>query len=121
MPMLTAQVSYLFAIRSSLFLKKSMKLNYKEISTLGALKNAGYQTKSIKDELRNNLRDRIKAGEETFTGVHGYENSVIPELERAILSRHNINLLGLRGAGEDAIGQIDGKFIGRVDSPCRRF
>ncbi len=61
-----------------------MKLNYKEISTLGALKKAGYQSKSIKDELRNNLRVKIKNGEETFTGVFGYDNSVIPELERAI-------------------------------------
>ena len=74
-----------------------MKLNHEKISTLGELKKAGYQSKSIKDELRDNLREKIKKGEDTFTGVWGYENSVIPELERAILSRHNINLLGLRG------------------------
>ena len=69
-----------------------MKLNYDKISTLGELKKAGYQIKSIKDELRDNLRERIKNGEDSFTGVWGYEDSVIPELERAILSRHNINL-----------------------------
>jgi len=83
-----------------------MQLNYKEITTLGALKNAGYQTKSIKDELRFNLRERIKNGEETFTGVWGYENSVIPELERAILSRHNINLLGLRGQAKTRLARL---------------
>lgn len=83
-----------------------MKLNYKEISTLGALKKAGYQTKSIKDELRDNLRERIKSGEETFSGVWGYENSVIPELERAILSRHNINLLGLRGQAKTRLARL---------------
>ncbi len=83
-----------------------MKLNYKEISTLGALKKAGYQTKSIKDELRENLRERIKNGQESFEGVWGYENSVIPELERAILSRHNINLLGLRGQAKTRLARL---------------
>ncbi len=88
-----------------------MKLNHKEISTLGALKKAGYQTKSIKDELRDNLRDKIKNGEETFSGVWGYEDSVIPELERAILSRHNINLLGLRGQAKTRLARLMVKLL----------
>jgi magnesium chelatase subunit I len=67
------------------------------ITTLGELKQSNYVSKNIKDELRDNLRNKIKAGEAAFEGVHGFENTVIPELERAILSRHNINLLGLRG------------------------
>ena len=67
------------------------------INTLGELKKSNYVSKNIKDELRDNLRNKIKAGEAAFEGVHGFENTVIPELERAILSRHNINLLGLRG------------------------
>ena len=67
------------------------------ITTLGELKQSNYVSKSIKDELRDNLRNKIKAGEAAFEGVHGFENTVIPELERAILSKHNINLLGLRG------------------------
>lgn len=83
-----------------------MKLKHNEISTLGALKKAGYQTKSIKDELRDNLRERIKNGQESFEGVWGYENSVIPELERAILSRHNINLLGLRGQAKTRLARL---------------
>jgi len=77
----------------------------KEIKTLGELKKSGYQPKNIKDELRTNLRNKIKAGETTFEGVHGFENSVIPELERAILSRHNINLLGLRGQAKTRLAR----------------
>lgn len=83
-----------------------MDLNYKKLTTLGELKKAGYQGKSIKDELRDNLREKIKKGEETFIGVWGYENSVIPELERAILSRHNINLLGLRGQAKTRLARL---------------
>ena len=83
-----------------------MKLNQNNIKTLGDLKKAGYASKSIKDELRENLREKIKAGVNTFEGVWGYENSVIPELERAILSRHNINLLGLRGQAKTRLARL---------------
>ncbi len=83
-----------------------MAVEYKNIKTLGDLKKAGYQSKSIKDELRGNLRERIKNGKESFLGVWGYENSVIPELERAILSRHNINLLGLRGQAKTRLARL---------------
>ena len=83
-----------------------MKLDYNKIKTLGDLKSVGYETKSIKDELRDNLREKIKKGEETFVGVWGYEDSVIPELERAILSRHNINLLGLRGQAKTRLARL---------------
>ena len=76
------------------------------IKTLGELKAAGYQSKSIKDELRNNLREKIKTGKPVFEGVHGFENTVIPELERAILSRHNINLLGLRGQAKTRLARL---------------
>ncbi len=76
------------------------------IQTLGELKNAGYQSRSIKDELRDNLIENIKNKVITFEGVHGYENTVIPELERAILSRHNINLLGLRGQAKTRLARM---------------
>lgn len=76
------------------------------IKTLGELKKSGYQSQSIKDELRNNLREKISKGETVFQGVHGYEDSVIPELERAILSRHNINLLGLRGQAKTRLARL---------------
>ncbi len=77
----------------------------KDIKTLAELKQAGYVSKSIKDELRDNLRAKIKAGKPVFEGVHGFENTVIPELERAILSRHNINLLGLRGQAKTRLAR----------------
>jgi magnesium chelatase subunit I len=75
------------------------------INTLGELLQSGYQSKSIKDELRHNLREKIRTGTPTFEGVHGFENTVIPELERAILSRHNINLLGLRGQAKTRLAR----------------
>ena len=88
--------------------KKELKgnMNITSIQTLGALKESGYQSKSIKDELRDNLIAKIKNKETIFTGVHGYENTVIPELERAILSRHNINLLGLRGQAKTRLARL---------------
>ncbi|AUP80759.1 magnesium chelatase [Flavivirga eckloniae] len=81
-------------------------MNIENIKTLGDLKKAKYQPKSIKDELRDNLIKKIKNKETTFEGVHGYENTVIPELERAILSRHNINLLGLRGQAKTRLARL---------------
>lgn len=80
-------------------------MKIENIKTLGELKKSGYQSKSIKDELRSNLREKIKSGKPTFEGVHGFENTVIPELERAILSRHNINLLGLRGQAKTRLAR----------------
>jgi magnesium chelatase subunit I len=67
------------------------------ISTLGELKKSGYRYLSIKDELRNNLVEKLKNRQEIFEDIYGYEETVIPEVERAILSRHNILFLGLRG------------------------
>jgi len=63
-------------------------MKIENIKTLGELTKIGYESKSIKDELRDNLIKKIKNKDTTFEGVHGYENTVIPELERAILSRH---------------------------------
>ena len=68
-----------------------------KITTLGELKKKGYKSVSIKDEIRNNLIKKIKAKENPFPGILGYEDSVIPDTERALLSRHNILFLGLRG------------------------
>jgi len=76
------------------------------ITTFGALKASGYISKSIKNELRDNLIVSIQEGKETFPGMHGYEQTVIPQLERAILSKHNINLLGLRGQGKTRIARL---------------
>ncbi len=67
------------------------------IKTLGELKKSGYQSRSIRDEIRENLIAKIKRKENPFPGILGYEDSVIPDTERALLSRHNILFLGLRG------------------------
>jgi magnesium chelatase subunit I len=76
------------------------------ISTFGELKASGYTPKSIKDELRENLIRNIQSGINSFEGVHGFEKTVIPELERAILSRHNINFLGLRGQAKTRLARL---------------
>lgn len=76
------------------------------IKTLGALKEAGYSSKSVKSELRFNLIQNLKNNKTSFIGIHGYENSVIPQLERAILSQHNINFLGLRGQAKTRLARL---------------
>ena len=68
-----------------------------KINTLGQLIQSGYQSKSIKDEVRDNLIGCLQNKENPFTGILGYEDTVIPDTERALLSRHNILFLGLRG------------------------
>lgn len=72
-------------------------MNIDKIKTLGELKNSGYKATSVKDELRRNLIQKIRNKENPFTGILGYEDTVIPDTERALLSRHNILFLGLRG------------------------
>ncbi|TKS55910.1 P-loop NTPase family protein [Mesohalobacter halotolerans] len=87
-------------------------MNIEKIKTLGELKSHGYTSKSVKDELRDNLIDNIKNNVNSFEGIVGYENTVIPQVERAILSKHNINLLGLRGQAKTMIAR---KLIGLLD------
>ncbi len=78
-----------------------------DIKTLGALKDSGYygssRPESVKDEMRRNLLLRLNHGEEVFPGILGYERSVIPQLKNAILGRHDILLLGLRGQAKSRI------------------
>lgn len=76
-----------------------------QITTLGELKKSGYRSRTVKDELRENLISKLQLKEDVFKGIIGYEDTVIPELERAILSRHNINLLGLRGQAKTRIAR----------------
>ncbi len=75
-------------------------------STLGALKKTNYEPKSIKLELRNNLIKKLEAGESPFPEIKGFEDTVIPDLERAILSGHNMLLLGLRGQAKTRIARL---------------
>ncbi|MEM7368855.1 MAG: magnesium chelatase [Bacteroidota bacterium] len=78
---------------------------FAHIQTLGQLKASGYSSKSVKEELRQNLIRMMRLGKTVFPGVIGYEETVIPDLERAILSRHNIILLGLRGQAKTRIAR----------------
>ena len=72
-------------------------MEIQKIKTLGELKDSSYNSRSVKEELRANLIKKIGKKELTFPGIIGYEDSVIPDTERALLSRHNILFLGLRG------------------------
>jgi len=76
------------------------------IKTLGELKKAGYKPKSIKEELRANLIQKLKNKENVFEGIWGYEETVIPDLERAILAGHDVNLLGLRGQAKTRLARL---------------
>lgn len=81
-------------------------MNLQNITTFGELKKAKYQTRSVKDELRANLVEKLKTGQPSFEGIIGFENTVIPDIETAILSRHNILLLGLRGQAKTRIARL---------------
>nr|MBP6822939.1 magnesium chelatase [Acidobacteriota bacterium] len=71
--------------------------------TLGELKAAGYRSRPVKSEVRQNLIKRLQLGETLFPGVIGYEDTVIPQLVNALLARQNIILLGLRGQAKSRI------------------
>ncbi|HVB04195.1 MAG TPA: hypothetical protein VNE41_10815 [Chitinophagaceae bacterium] len=75
-------------------------------TTLGALKKSGYQSRSVKEEIRRNLIARIRNKEITFPGIIGYDDTVIPDTERALLSQHNILFLGLRGQAKTRMARL---------------
>jgi magnesium chelatase subunit I len=76
------------------------------IKTLGGLKKAGYTLRTVTEELRDNLAKKLKSGEKVFKNIIGYDDTVIPELERAVLAGHSINFLGLRGQGKTKIARL---------------
>jgi len=80
-------------------------MNKPSITTLGELKASGYQSRSIKEEMRHNLIPLLKAGKHPFHGIYGYEDSVLPAVERGILAAHDILLLGLRGQAKTRIAR----------------
>src|SRR5471030_2872090 len=73
------------------------------ITTLGDLRQSGYRSRPVKQEIRDNLVRKLQAGETLFPGIIGYDETVIPQLVNAILSRHNFILLGLRGQAKSRI------------------
>jgi magnesium chelatase subunit I len=78
----------------------------KDIKTLGALRKSDYKSRSIKEELRENLISKLNSKEKVFEGILGFDDTVLPDIERAILSRHNILLLGLRGQAKTKIARL---------------
>ncbi len=76
------------------------------IKTLGELKKSGYASRSIKTELRENLIAKLKNKESVFAGIWGYGKTVIPDIERALLAGHDINLLGLRGQAKTRLARL---------------
>jgi len=71
--------------------------------TLAELKASGWKSRTVKDELRENLLNKIEQGEKTFSGIVGYDKTVVPQIENAILSKHNFILLGLRGQAKSRL------------------
>src|SRR5215470_15410531 len=70
------------------------------ITTVGELRASGHRYEAVKDEIRRNLLARMRAGEQRFTGIIGFDQTVIPQLERALLAGHDTMLLGERGQGK---------------------
>src|SRR5205085_570673 len=66
-------------------------------ATLGQLRASGYRAVSVKDEMRRNLIRKLRAGEPLFSGIIGYDETVLPQMHNAVLSRHDMLFLGLRG------------------------
>ncbi|HYK75509.1 MAG TPA: sigma 54-interacting transcriptional regulator [Daejeonella sp.] len=83
-----------------------MNTDITEIKTLAGLKKIGYRSRSVKNELRENLIALLKNKEVGFEGIIGYEDTVIPDLQTALLSQHNILLLGLRGQAKTRIARL---------------
>lgn len=81
-------------------------MNKENIKTLGQLRQAGYKSRTVKEELRENLITLLGKKEAGFEGIIGFEDTVIPDLQTAILSRHNILLLGLRGQAKTRIARL---------------
>ena len=66
-------------------------------ATIGQLRDAGWESRPVKEEIRANAVARIAAGEPLFAGVLGYEHTVLPQLENALLAGHDVIFLGERG------------------------
>ena len=85
--------------------KREYKMDKPQVKTLKELKKINYKSESIKAELARNLKTLITSGKSSFNGIYGYKNTVIPDLERSILSGHNIIFLGLRGQAKTRLAR----------------
>src|SRR6204780_2647131 len=74
-----------------------------KLRTFGELKGAGYRTKPVRIEMRDNLLDRLRRKEKVLPGIVGYDDTVLPEIENGILAGHHMILLGERGQAKSRI------------------
>lgn len=81
-------------------------MDIQKIKSLEQLKSSGYQPKGLKQEMRDNLIQKLKKREKIFEGILGFEDTVLPDMERAVLSGHNILLLGLRGQAKTRMARL---------------
>ena len=72
----------------------------KQAKTVGELRESGYRSRRVRDELRANLIERVRGGQRLFPEMIGYEETVIPQIEHAILAGHDMIFLGERGQGK---------------------
>ena len=78
-------------------------MDINKIKNIGALKKSAYKNRNVRSELRENLIRKIELKEDLFPGILGYEDTIIPDLQNAILSKHDFILLGLRGQAKSRI------------------
>lgn len=81
-------------------------------ATLGALRASGHEFRTVKQELRTNLLARLRTGEPSLPGIVGFDDTVVPEVERAIISGHDFVLLGERGQGKTRLART---LVGLLD------
>lgn len=79
--------------------------------TLGELRESGYSPESVKDEMRRNLIQKLKANDDLFPGIVGYDQTVVPQITNAILSKHDVLFLGLRGQGKTRMLRMLANFL----------
>src|SRR4051794_41821475 len=80
-------------------------------TTLGALRDTGYRSRSVKTEIRENLLSRLRSGETAFPGIVGLDDTVLPQLESALLAGHDLVLLGERGQGKTRLMRTIGGLL----------
>lgn len=88
-----------------------MEQIYKNVTTVGELKESGWESRSVKEEIRQNVIEKIENGDTLFPGIKGYDRSVIPQLQHALLAHHDFILLGLRGQAKTKILRMLTNFL----------
>jgi magnesium chelatase subunit I len=86
------------------------------IKTIGELKASNYKSKTLNEEITKNLRLNLSKGVNVFSDLIGYEETVVPSVERAFLSNHSINLLGLRGQAKTKLARTCVDLLDEWDS-----